>query len=61
MTDNTRPLISDETLAEVAAMGERDRLAGGSPWEIPDHPDNWQPGSWHRGQLWGMSIDEETA
>ncbi|GGN39077.1 hypothetical protein FHR83_006801 [Actinoplanes campanulatus] len=59
MNDNPQLLISDETLAEVAAMEERDRLAGGPPWEIADHPDNFQPGGWHRGQLWGMSIDEE--
>jgi hypothetical protein len=46
-----RPLISDETLAEVAAMEERDRLAGGPPWEVPDHPDHGLPGGWHRGQI----------
>jgi hypothetical protein len=46
-----KPLISDETIAEVAAMEERDRAAGGPPWEAPGHPENFQPGSWHRGQL----------
>lgn len=48
-----RPLISDETIAEVAAMEERDRAAGGPPWEVPGHPDNAQPGGWHHGQLTG--------
>lgn len=46
-----RPLVSDETIAEAAAMAERDRAAGGPPWEISDHPDNDQPGGWHHGQI----------
>lgn len=49
--NTSKPLISDETLAEVAAMEERDRLAGGAPWEVPDHPDHGLPGGWHRGQI----------
>lgn len=59
---NDDPLIiSDETIAEAVAMAERDRKAGGPPWEVPEHPDNFQPGGWHHGQLWGWSQDEETA
>lgn len=46
-----RPIVSDETIAEVAAMEERDRLAGGPPWEVPSHPDNALPGGWHRGRI----------
>jgi hypothetical protein len=46
-----RPLVSDETIAEAAAMEERDRAAGGPPWEVPEHPENAQPGGWHRGQI----------
>ncbi len=46
-----RPLVSSETIAEAAAMEERDRLAGGPPWEVPDHPDHDLPGGWHRGQI----------
>lgn len=46
-----KPLISDETIAEAAAMEERDRAAGGPPWEVADHPDNAQPGGWHHGQI----------
>jgi hypothetical protein len=61
MTDQPKPLISDETIAEAEAMAERDRLAGGPPWEVPDHPDNFQPGGWHRGQLWGLNLDEGSA
>jgi len=49
----TRPLVSDETIAEASAMAERDRAAGGSPWEVPDHPDNSLPGGWHHGQIRG--------
>lgn len=41
-------LVSPETIAEAAAMEERDRLAGGFPWEVPDHPDHGLPGGWHR-------------
>lgn len=48
-----KPLISDETIAEAAAMAERDRLAGGPPWEVEDHPDNRLPGGWHHGQITG--------
>lgn len=53
MTDNSRLIISDSTLAEIAAMEERDRLAGGPPWEVPEHPENFRPGGWHHGQIWG--------
>lgn len=60
MTDEpNRLIISDETIAEVAAMEERDRAAGGPPWEVPDHPDNFQPGGWHHGQIWGWRYGEE--
>lgn len=38
-------------IAELGAMEERDRTAGGPPWEIPDHPDHDQLGSWHHGQI----------
>jgi len=54
VTSQDQPLISDSTLVEIAAMEERDRLAGGPPWEVPDHPDNSLPGGWHHGQLWGL-------
>lgn len=47
------PLISEATIAEAAAMEERDRLAGGPPWEVEDHPDNRLPGGWHHGQITG--------
>lgn len=40
-------------IAEAEAMEERDRLAGGPPWEVADHPDNNLPGGWHHGQLTG--------
>lgn len=46
-----RPLVSDATIAEAAAMEERDQLAGGFPWEVADHPDHNLPGGWHRGQI----------
>lgn len=49
--ESERPLVSAATIAEVAAMEVRDREAGGPPWEVPDHPDNAQPGGWHRGQI----------
>lgn len=54
MSDNGRPVISDSTIAEAAAMEERDRLAGGPPWEVHDHPDHDLPGGWHRrlGTAW---------
>lgn len=48
-----KPLVSDETIAEAAAMEARDREAGGPPWEVPAHPENAQPGGWHRGQITG--------
>lgn len=48
-----KPLVSDETIAEAAAMEERDRAAGGPPWEVADHPDNKQLGGWHHGQITG--------
>jgi hypothetical protein len=60
MTEQRKPLISDETIAEAAAMEERDRAAGGFPWEVPDHPDNFQPGGWHRGQIWGWNADDHS-
>lgn len=50
-----RPLVSDATIAEAAAMQERDQAAGGPPWEVPDHPDNQQPGGWHQGQIGGRA------
>lgn len=31
-----KPLVSAATIAEVAALEERDRLAGGPPWETED-------------------------
>lgn len=46
-----KPLVSPETIAEVAAMEERDPKAGGFPWDVPDHPDHDLPGGWHRGQI----------
>lgn len=46
-----KPIVSDETIAEAQAMAERDRVAGGPPWEVPAHPDNALPGGWHRGQI----------
>jgi hypothetical protein len=46
-----KPLISPETIAEAEAMEERDRRAGGFPWEVPDHPDHQLPGGWHRGKI----------
>lgn len=46
-----KPLVSDETIAEAGAMEARDRAAGGPPWEVPEHPENFQPGGWHHGQL----------
>ena len=50
--DTDQPLvISASTIAEIEAIAERDRLAGGPPWEVPDHPDHDQPGGWHHGQL----------
>jgi len=51
IADGAEPLVSDETIAEAAAMEERDRLAGGPPWEVPDHPDHNLPGGWHHGQI----------
>lgn len=54
----TRPLVSDETIAEAAAMAERDRAAGGPPWEVPDHPDSFQPGGWHHGQITGTPAPD---
>jgi hypothetical protein len=47
------PLVSDATIAEVTDMEARDRAAGGSPWEVADHPDHDLPGGWHRGQMGG--------
>lgn len=49
-----RPLVSDATIAEAEAMAERDRAAGGPPWEVADHPDHQLPGGWHHGQLGGV-------
>lgn len=49
--EKPRPLVSDATIAEAEAMEERDRAAGGPPWEVPAHPENAQPGGWHRGQI----------
>jgi hypothetical protein len=58
--DSRPPLVSDSTIAEAAAMEQRDRAAGGSPWEVPDHPDNFLPGGWHHGQLTlGRDIRED--
>lgn len=51
--DFPKPLVSESTIAEAAAMEERDRAAGGFPWEVPDHPDHQLPGGWHRGQITG--------
>jgi hypothetical protein len=45
------PLVSAATIAGAAAMEERDRVAGGPPWEVPSHPENFQPGGWHHGQI----------
>lgn len=51
-----KPLVSDSTIAEAAAMEARDREAGGAPWEVADHPENAQPGGWHRGQIIGTEV-----
>lgn len=61
MADDDAPLIiSPESFAEVEAMAERDRLAGGPPWEVPDHPDNSLPGGWHHGQITlGRDVRED--
>jgi hypothetical protein len=61
VSDVQRPLISDATITESAAMEERDRLAGGPPWEVPDHPDHDLPGGWHRnlGTAWPAKEDTE--
>ncbi len=50
-----RPMVSDATIEEAAAIEERDRAAGGPPWEVADHPDHNLPGGWHRGQIRPMS------
>ena len=44
-------VISQSTIDDVAALEERDRLAGGPPWEVADHPDHQLPGGWHQGQI----------
>jgi hypothetical protein len=40
-----------QALKELAELEDRDRAAGGPPWEVPDHPDHDLPGGWHRGQI----------
>ncbi len=51
-SDGQQPLvISQSTLDELREIEERDRAAGGFPWEVPDHPDNSLPGGWHHGQI----------
>jgi len=47
------PLDLDAAIKELIEMEERDRLAGGPPWEVPDHPDHDLPGGWHHGQITG--------
>lgn len=53
----TSLVISDATIAEVAAMEARDREAGGPPWEVADHPENPQPDGWHHGQITGTPAE----
>lgn len=54
--DRRKPLVSQETIDEAAAMEARDREAGGFPWDVPEHPDNFQPGGWHHGQIFGTDA-----